>query len=131
MKPACANRVRRWERGQALIEFALMLPVFLLLLLAGSDLLMALSAKQNIAYVAEETAKCWASADPNCASGYQPYARSIASGVGVPNPGTLTASLSDCGAKCASITVSYPAVPLFQGFFPSVTLKSTAQYIAP
>jgi Flp pilus assembly protein TadG len=125
MKPVCAKS----QHGQALIEFAMVIPVVVLLLLGGADLIMAFSAKQNVTYVAEETARCWALRNTNCwPSGYQPYARSVASGLGLLNSGTLAASSNGCGPNCASITVSYRAAPMFQGFFPSVALTSTAQY---
>jgi TadE-like protein len=46
------------QRGQAIVEFALILPMLIVLLLGGADLLMALSAHQIISYAAEQTAQC-------------------------------------------------------------------------
>lgn len=123
------------ERGQALIEFAIVIPVVILILLAGADLLTAVSAKHNIEYVAEETASCIANKGSGCFTGDvppapqpQPYAQQVASSLGLTNTAALTATYSQCGASCTSVTVTYPAIPLFAGFFPSITMHSTAQH---
>jgi Flp pilus assembly protein TadG len=125
----------RSESGQALVEFAVVIPVFVLILLAGADLLTAISAKHNIEYVAEETASCIANNGSNCvnSSGPQPqsYAQQVAASLGLTNTGALTATSSSCGSLCTAVTVTYPAAPLFAGFFPSVTLHSTAQHTIP
>jgi Flp pilus assembly protein TadG len=125
----------RSERGQALVEFAIIIPVIVLILLAGADLLTAISAKHNIEYVAEETASCIANNGSTCVnSGVpqpQPYAQQVASSLGLTNTGALTASYNSCGGTCFAVSVTYPAAPLFAGFFPSITLRSTAQHTNP
>ena len=136
--PGHPARLRRSERGQALIEFAIVIPVVILILLAGADLLTAISAKHNIEYVAEETASCIANSGSGCfSSGVppapqpQPYAQQVASSLGLTNTAALTATYSQCGTSCTSVTVTYPAVPLFAGFFPVINMHSTAQHTVP
>ncbi|MGH9770685.1 MAG: TadE/TadG family type IV pilus assembly protein [Candidatus Acidiferrales bacterium] len=124
--------MRNPQRGQSLIEFAFILPIFLLLMLGGADLIMAYSAKQNVNYVAEESARCLALAvgtpNPNCTNA-QTYAQTLASGVGLPtsSQNDLTASaLSACPNY--AVTVTYLFTPVFPFFPPSIRLSSTAQF---
>ena len=48
--------MRNRQRGQALIEFALILPVAVFLMLGAADLLMLISASADLNYVAQQTA---------------------------------------------------------------------------
>jgi Flp pilus assembly protein TadG len=123
--------MRNSQRGQALVEFAIILPVILALMLGGADLIMGFSARQNVNYVAEETARCLASSGATCAGGAGAYAQSLATGVGLANPQMLSASYSSCGSQCASVTVNYPFKPVFPFFPTNITLTSTAQAYAP
>jgi Flp pilus assembly protein TadG len=133
--PGLPTGPKNSERGQALVEFAIVIPVIVLILLAGADLLTAISAKHNIEYVAQETAQCAAMNNSNCVTStgpqVQPYAQQIAASLGLTNTGALTATSNSCGGTCVAVTVNYPAAPLFAGFFPSVNLRSTAQFTAP
>lgn len=142
MRPTRMTRIpglpagpRRSERGQALVEFAIVIPVIVLILLAGADLLTAISAKHNIEYVAEETASCIANGGSSCVNSSgpqpQPYAQQVAASLGLTNTAALTATSSSCGSLCTAVTVTYPAAPLFAGFFPSITMHSTAQHTVP
>ncbi|HVB55597.1 MAG TPA: TadE family protein [Candidatus Acidoferrales bacterium] len=131
--------MRNPQRGQALIEFALILPVFLLLMLGGADLIMAFSAAQNVEYVAEETARCVAvGTNPNCPlSTAQAYAQTLALGVGLPNPQTIIL-VPPPPNGCPNplpvvVTVNYPFTPVFPVFsFPkSISLVRQAQFTCP
>lgn len=53
----CASRVRRGERGMAAVEFALMLPVFLMLLAGIADFGRAFTIRQTLASAAHEAAR--------------------------------------------------------------------------
>jgi hypothetical protein len=126
------SRSMRRESGQALVEFAIMIPFFLLLLLGGADVLMAFSAKSSLNTVAAQTAQCLQQNNGSCPSGPQPYAQAIAPGLGL-NASQLTASQSACTGipKCFNVTVNYVDAPIFKGFFPRVSMQSTAQYTTP
>lgn len=73
------------QRGSVLIEFALVLPVLLLLILGGFDLILAGNAKNNLDYVAEQTAKCMMHNPSNCPDP-QSYASQLAAGIGPVSP---------------------------------------------
>ncbi|HET9083769.1 MAG TPA: TadE family protein, partial [Candidatus Limnocylindrales bacterium] len=51
------RRQRAWERGQALLEFALVLPIFILLLVAIFDLGRAVFAYNTLTNAAREGAR--------------------------------------------------------------------------
>lgn len=126
------SRSVRPESGQALVEFAIMIPFFLLLLLGGADVLMAFSAKSSLNTVTAQTAQCLQQNNSVCSSGPQAYAQSIAPGLGM-NASQVTASQNACTGipKCFNVTVNYVDAPIFRGFFPSVSMQSTAQYTTP
>ncbi len=122
--------MRNPQRGQALIEFALILPIFLLLMLGGADLLMAYSAKQNLNYVSQETAMCQVIAtNPDCGNATT-YAQMLAQGMGLDQT-TIGASVtSTCGGTCSQITATYICAPIFPGFgfTGTINLTSVAQF---
>jgi Flp pilus assembly protein TadG len=131
---------RKSERGQALIEFAFMLPIFIALVLAGSDLLMAISAKQNTTYLAQETAECMATnSNSLCQFGggsYDPgaYARNLAQGMQMLNWGTVTLGPSgaSCNATSCQAQVSYLNSPIFPyGNLFQITFTPTATASKP
>ena len=123
--------MNRNERGQAILEFALILPLFAILLLGGIDLYFAISSASDLAYIAEESARCTGTGNPNCQN-LNVYAQRLGLNVGLLNAGTLTATSgpSDmCTTNCTSVTVSYPYVPLFPvPYVPSIQMERTAQF---
>jgi Flp pilus assembly protein TadG len=116
------------QRGQALLEFALVLPILLLLMLGGAGLIMAYSARQDLHYVAQETAMCLAMNNPSCSGNAQGYAQTIAQQIGLANPtGVIASPGSSCGGACWQVTATYTVNPIFP-FFPSVPLTTIAQF---
>jgi Flp pilus assembly protein TadG len=118
------------QRGQALLEFALVLPILLLLMLGGAGLIMAYSARQDLHYVAQETAMCQAmnNSVAGCVGNAQGYAQTIAQQIGLANWTTVNAnSMPGCGGACTQVTATYTVSPIFP-FFPSVNLTTTAQF---
>lgn len=124
--------MRNPQRGQSLIEFAFILPIFLLLMLGGADLIMAYSAKQNVNYVAEESARCVAvGTNPSCTpSGVGAYALTLASGVGLPTSDLTASSPNGCpNVAPVIVTVTYTFKPVFPFFSTTpIVLTSTAQF---
>jgi Flp pilus assembly protein TadG len=115
------------QRGQAMVEFAIILPVLIALLLGGADLLMALSAHQTVTYVAEQAAECMATNNVNCLSGgVNAYAQQVATGSSLRNPLTLIASSTAAGCPAGSdcVAVQYQYVPIFH-FIPTFTMNVT------
>lgn len=64
------NRLRRDSRGQAIVELALILPVFLLMVLGMIDLARAWNAKQVITDAAREAARRGVVDDPDVSVAY-------------------------------------------------------------
>jgi Flp pilus assembly protein TadG len=114
------------QSGQAIVEFAIMLPLLLLLLLGGADLLMAISAHQQVSYVAQETAQwCLSTVGVNTpCTGAPGQAQLFGTQLGLINASKVSAAANGC-AGCVSVTATYSFVPIFP-FFPSFTMTSTA-----
>jgi Flp pilus assembly protein TadG len=134
MSPEIASRRLGRQHGQAMVEFAIMLPILLLLLLGGADLLMAIAAHQQVSYVAQETAQwCLANVPIGTPCGAAAgQAQTFASQLGLMNSGKVAAASNGCTITpaCVSITATYSFVPVFP-FFPSFTMTSTAQAFMP
>ncbi|MGD0965792.1 MAG: TadE/TadG family type IV pilus assembly protein [Candidatus Acidiferrales bacterium] len=119
---------RRNEKGQAIVEFALIVPIFLLLLLAGSDLLLAMSAKENLNFVVTETTRwCAKQAQPCDLGTANTNAQTIATGLQMRNPQTVTLVFgANPPLGFVSMVANYSDAPLFAGFFPTVQMQSVA-----
>ncbi|MGD0956355.1 MAG: TadE/TadG family type IV pilus assembly protein [Candidatus Acidiferrales bacterium] len=119
---------RKSEKGQSLIEFALILPFFIVLLLAGADMLMAMSAKQNLNYVATQTAMWCAKQPQPCDLGVAQFnAQIIATGLQMQNPPSLLVTLGQPPPPgFVSLIVTYTDAPIFAGFFPTFQWSVTA-----
>lgn len=104
------------QRGSILLEFCLVLPIFLLLILGGFDLITLATAKSNVDWISQQVATCTKAATCPAA---QVTAQSIAGGFGM-NTAAVTATAAGNVA-----TVGY----LWQGispFFSPTQLQSTA-----
>jgi len=114
----------RNQKGQALLEFAFVLPLFFILLLAGGNMLWLISAKQDVDYVATETARCM-TISTSC--DMRNYAISVGTQLKMSNIQDVSVFAdASCGNTCELVTVTYPVKPIFAGFFPTVTLTSVA-----
>ena len=104
------------SRGAVLVEFAIVLPVFIFLVLGGLDLMRLENAKSDLDAIAITTASCFVQgtcADP------QAFARSLASDF-LMVPAKLTV---DCSGNVCH--VHYGWLPL-SPFFSASTLNSSA-----
>jgi Flp pilus assembly protein TadG len=126
------ERYNERQAGQAMVEFAIMLPLLLLLLLGGADLLMAISAHQQVSYVAQETAQwCLVNVGVTTPCSAAPgQAQTFATQIGLINASKMSATPNSCPFECVSVTATYSFVPVFP-FFPSFTMTSTAQAFMP
>ena len=107
---------RRTERGQALIEFVLILPIFLFLVLGSLDFLWFVGQRANLDFIAGQAAICNAKAGCNPAV----YAAQAASGLHL-NPAQLTVTIN----SPKSVTLTYTASSLTT-FTRALTFTATA-----
>jgi Flp pilus assembly protein TadG len=111
--------------GSVLIEFALIVPILLLLTLGGTDLMLATSAKSNLSYVAQATASCAATIPaPDMCGNLPTYANSVARGVGLNSPVTVSQITYPC-AGCVTVEVNVTTAPI-SPFFPKIDLSAKA-----
>ena len=109
---------RSREKGAVLIEFALVLSLFLLLILGGFDMLSVMSAKSNVNWIAQTLATCAKNNNNNGCPGAT--AKSLALGFSMDSKNISQAGINP-------ITVTYKWTPI-SPWFPSgkQTLTSTA-----
>lgn len=112
------------QRGQALVEFALILPVAVALLGWGIDLYQLETTQANITYVAEATATCLygglvdASSVPlECQpagglSGYSTHVNNLLTALNY-NVAQISAQWTQGQGNSQEITLYYAVVPLF------------------
>jgi|SRR5580658_1514385 Flp pilus assembly pilin Flp len=114
--PLLAMRIRKWrhENGAVLVEFAVILSIFLLLILGGLDLERMANAKSNVDWIAQQIATCTKA--KSCAGATPP---SLASGFGMDSKNISPKSDAN------PITVTYQWQPI-SPFFKAQTLTSTA-----
>lgn len=114
----------RKERGQAMIEFAIILPVFFLLIFGSIDIYLAVIAKGSLNYVAEETAVC-VSRNPTACPDPQAYAAQIGGGLGL-SGAALQITKTSSSPKSNTITAVYTYSPITK-FIPfKFTMTSVA-----
>ena len=105
-----AERFLHCVRGAAAVEFALVTPAFLAMVLGGLSVCVLLYSGVSLQDAAEQGARCFSvnSGTCNSASTTQTYAKSFYHGVGAP---TFTASTPTCGHQvAASVTLQIAAV---------------------
>lgn len=133
------------QRGSVMVEFALILPVFVLLAVGGMLMLLGVSTYGNVGYIAQQVAQCRAnyvlggggSPSSQCpgalgSGAATTYANTLGTAMNV-NPGgnnftvTETPVASCPGAGCIQEQVSYPYTPLIPlPGVPAFTMNQTA-----
>lgn len=112
--------------GQAIAEFALMLPVFVLVAFMLVDLQWLAKDAANIDYIANETARCEAIGSPICASASSTinYAKQQAANLRL-TAANFHVTDPDCtGMTQCSISITYQYKPLGV-YFPAITIART------
>ena len=107
------GRARRFlvcDQGATAVEFALVMPAFLALVLGGLSVSVLLYSNVSLQDAAEQGARCYSVDSGTCssASAAQTYAQGFYHGVGAP---TFTASTPACGHQVVgSVTLQIAAV---------------------
>lgn len=125
---AVARRLRRDVQGSTLIEFSLLLPVFLVLavgIMQGGQILWTQAALQHAVDMA---ARCASVNATSCGTPALVQAYAATQAYGVPLPAdTFTASAAPCGSQ---VVASYDFA--FQtALFPSATISLSASSCYP
>ena len=115
------RRDDRGDRGVVLLEFALALPIFLFLILAGADLLWFEQQAVTLSYVATQAAVCQAEVSPAPSCDPTAWAKSAASGL-LLDPSAMQVA-ADPAAH--SVTIRYDARAL-TGFLRPMVMTRTA-----
>jgi Flp pilus assembly protein TadG len=115
------------RRGATVVEFALILPPFLLLLFGVVEFGRALWTQSALHFAVEEAARCAAVDATNCATAtqVQQFAVSRAAGLGLTNA-VFSLTTPACGNR---VSASYAFPFVLANMFPNVTL--TAQSCFP
>jgi Flp pilus assembly protein TadG len=110
--------------GAAVVEAAIVLPIFLLCVFGLTELGRALWIQSVLQYAVEEAARCAALGTANCNTtpNIQTYAASKAVGITVPS-GNFTVTSPSCGKQVA-ITYSFTSV--VPNLLPAITLSAQA-----
>ena len=119
------------QKGQAILEMALILPVFVLLSLGMADIVWVLEKTANLEYIVNESARCEAlNGIPCTMQSYQDYARSLATNLRI-NDHNLTILTPPCieGVSC-TVTGIYVFQPIGV-YFPHVTIQRTGTAVLP
>lgn len=118
------------QQGQALLEFAVILPVFLILLLGGIDLTAAFGSMNALNHLAEDGARC--AALSSCNATLPSYVASEASVLGLPPVTMIRETITNGGYAFVQITVFYPHHAT-TGFLAVLnrTFRSTSQQLLP
>jgi len=113
------------QRGQAILEAALILPIFIFIGLGMIDLQWMLSRASNVDYIAHETARCEAIGaapcnSPNTATSYaQQQATSLRM-----DSASLEVVAPACSPSSCVVQLSYSFKPV-GAWFPTVTIRRT------
>jgi Flp pilus assembly protein TadG len=104
-----AKRLKDWarhERGTAAVEYAFILPMFLMLVMGVISTAQLASAINGLHFAAEEAARCWAVNTTNCptTSATVTFAQARYEGPDV-HP-VFTAGAADCG-RTVTVSGSY------------------------
>jgi len=122
-----AGRAMREDGGTSAIEFALVFPVFILMVLGIFEFSRALWTRSLLNYAVQTAARCGAVDTATCGSTNDTitYAVQNSSPLTIPNS-DFTASTQSCGSQ---VTVAFPFTFIVPQLFPfDITLAAQACY---
>ncbi len=123
--------MKKKQKGQAILEMALILPVFVLVALGMADVVWALERTANLEYIVNESARCEAlNGIPCTMQSYHDYALSLARNLRM-NDHNLTILTPTCveGVSC-TVTGTYLFQPIGV-YFPHITIQRTGTAVLP
>jgi Flp pilus assembly protein TadG len=118
---------RKSEQGQAILEFALLLPIFIFVGFGLVDVQWAVKDASNMDYIVGEVARCEALPSLACSAPNTPtsYAQTLATNFYL-NQNQFTVTASGCNAATGlctfTATYAYKAIGVY---FPPITLTRT------
>jgi hypothetical protein len=114
------------RRGIVALEFAIVLPILLLIFIGGLHLALAVLVEQQLIFITQSAAVCAAQKSPNCLSEQATDAWAAQRAVALPgmSAGNFTATFgAPCGGVEVVVTYSYSSFGL-----PSIPLAAEACY---
>jgi TadE-like protein len=112
------------QRGQAMLEFAIILPVACILLFGGINAIFAASEANTVTTITAQVAECLEQNGTLCTgtNTASTYAASLATGLGLTNAANLSVTGGACSSGACTAKLSYTSTPIIPPFFVSFTL---------
>jgi hypothetical protein len=125
-------RFLRSDSGQAIAEFAVMLPVFVFVAFALIDIQWMTRDAAAIEYIVNETARCEAIGSGACTAPSSPqgYATSLAANLRLSTGTEFDLATPPCGPSTCEVSVRYHYKPL-GAWFPAMTISRTGSAAVP
>ena len=122
----------RGDSGQAIAEFAVMLPVFVFVAFALIDIQWMTRDAAAIEYIVNETARCEAIASGACAAPSSPqgYATQLAQNLRLSTDASFDLDTPPCTPNTCSVSIRYHYKPL-GAWFPALTISRTGSAAVP
>lgn len=111
------------ESGQAIAEFAVLLPIFVLVGMMLVDLQWLTRDVAAIEYIANESARCEAIKSGACPAA-KDYATDLAANLRLSTDSRLQISAPSCSPTSCSVSIDYQFKPL-GAWFPAITIHRT------
>ena len=119
--------MKKHEEGQAIVEFAVLLPVFAFVAFMVVDIQWMTKDAANLDYIVTEAARCEAMNGPACTAGtntVQGFASILAQDLRL-NSGQFSIQAPACGQTCV-VTATYDYKPL-GAWFPKIQINRTGR----
>jgi hypothetical protein len=120
------------DSGQAIAEFAVMLPVFVFVAFALIDIQWMTRDAAAIEYIVNETARCEAIQSGACAAPSSPqgYATTLAQNLRLSTDANFDLDTPPCTPSACSVSIRYHYKPL-GAWFPALTISRTGSAAVP